>query len=79
MSMSRTMKPENTDIYRCVQVEQFYDGDQVEVVVGPYPTVSWLKGSAGVRGRVVSRRIQKLEVTWDSPQEACLGWVDVDG
>jgi hypothetical protein len=78
------MKPENTDIYRCVQVERYADGRTFEVVVGPYPTTQWLKGSTGARGRVVSRRIQRLEAKLsydydDNGFAAGLEWVDVDG
>jgi len=80
--MARTMKPENVDAYRSVQVERLYGGGEVEVVVGPYPTTQWLKGSTGVRGKVVSRRIQKLaaELIYDGSGEwsAKLEWVDVD-
>ncbi len=78
--MARIMRDrESTDIYRCIQSEEMYDGGIREIVVGPYPTKQWLANSHGVHGRVTSRRIQKLTATgWAIGKGPTLDWVDVE-
>ncbi len=79
--MARIMRDrDSTDIYRCIQSEEMHNGGIREIVVGPYPTKQWLSNSHGVHGRVVGRRIQRLEVSYNPDNGdpyPILKWMDV--